>query len=223
MKSKLLVGIVIVSAIVGGGIAYAWNRATVLPEWYTQGEVVPDAAVSAGELISNNAADLNGDGQLEVTLSEADFNQVMVIALENQPQTAPLLEHAKGINTSIERDRIESGLVMNLSEVPTEALPPQAQQSLTQLTDTFPMLAGRDIYVGIEGSPRIVDGQLRFDEDTILKVGQFSMPLSEVANRFGLSQADLESQLSGLLAQQGVSLEDIQISDGQIVLSGDAQ
>lgn len=213
----------IVSAIVGGGIAYAWNRATVLPEWYTQGEVVPDAAVSTGELISNNAADLNGDGQLEVTLNETEFNQVVVSALAERPQTAPLLDHAKGINTSIDRDRIESGLVMNLSEIPAEALPPQAEQALTQLTDTFPMLAGRDIYMGIEGSPQIVEGELRFDEDAVLKVGQFSMPLSDVAGRMGLSQAELERQLSGLLAQQGVSLEDIQISDGQITLSGDAQ
>ncbi|MEM9906483.1 MAG: hypothetical protein AAF921_15805 [Cyanobacteria bacterium P01_D01_bin.44] len=223
MKSRLLAGIVIVSAIVGGGIAYAWNRATVLPEWYTQGEVVPDAAVSTGELISNNAADLNGDGQLEVTLNETEFNQVVVSALAERPQTAPLLDHAKGINTSIDRDRIESGLVMNLSEIPAEALPPQAEQALTQLTDTFPMLAGRDIYMGIEGSPQIVEGELRFDEDAVLKVGQFSMPLSDVAGRMGLSQAELERQLSGLLAQQGVSLEDIQISDGQITLSGDAQ
>ncbi|MEM9165321.1 MAG: hypothetical protein AAGC54_19950 [Cyanobacteria bacterium P01_F01_bin.4] len=222
MKGKLLAGIVMVSAMVGGGIAYGWNRATVLPEWYTQGEVVPDAAVSAGELISNNAADLDGDGQLEVTLSENDFNQVVVSALTNQPQTAPLLDHAKGINTSIDRDRIESGLVMNLSEIPAEALPHQAEQALTQLTETFPMLAGRDIYVGIEGSPRIVEGELRFDEDAVLKVGQFSMPLSEVAGRIGLSQADLENQLAELLAQQGVSLQDIQISDGQITLSGDA-
>ncbi|MEM8807559.1 MAG: hypothetical protein AAGF01_16190 [Cyanobacteria bacterium P01_G01_bin.38] len=222
MKSKLLAGIVILAAIVGGVLAYAWNRATALPEWYAQGEVIPDAAVSVGDLIANNAADLNGDGQLEVTLNEADFNQVVVSALAERPQTAPLLDHAKGMNTSIERDRIESGLVMNLSEIPAEALPPQAEQALTQLTGTFPMLAGRDIYVGIEGSPQIVEGELRFDEDAVLKVGQFSMPLSEVAGRFGLSQSELERQLSGLLAQQGVSLEDVQISDGQITLSGDA-
>lgn len=211
------------SAIVGGGIAYAWNRVTVLPDWYAQGEVVPDATVSVSDLISSNAADLNGDGQLEVTLNETDFNQVVVSALADRPQTAPLLEHAKGVNTSIERDRIESGLVMNLSEIPTEALPDQGQQALTQLTETFPMLAGRDIYVGIEGSPRIVDGELHFDEDALVKVGQFSIPLREVADRFGLSQIELERQLSGLLAQEGISLEDIQMSDGQITLSGDAQ
>ncbi|NEP18300.1 MAG: hypothetical protein F6J97_15580 [Leptolyngbya sp. SIO4C1] len=224
MKSKLLAGIVILAAVVGGGVAYAWNRATALPKWYgATGSAVPDASVSVSDLVASNATDRDSDGQLEVIFDEAELNQAVVSAIANQPQAAPLLDHAKGFNTSIERDRIETGMVMNLSEIPIESLPQPGQQAVMQLAETFPMLASRDIYVGLEGSPQIVDGQLRFDETALLKVGQFSIPLQEVASRFGLSQTELEQQLTAALAQQGISLEELQIENGQLIFDSAAQ
>jgi hypothetical protein len=213
------VGITIVAAVTGGGIAYAWHRATALPTWYEPNAVVPDPSISATELIASKlAADTDGDIHLELTLNETEINQIVTSALAENPDTANLLSASQGVKTNIDQGQIESGTVINLSEVPQGTLPPQGQAAVTQLTQRFPMLANRYIYIGIASRPQIANGRLHLGENAVIKIGGFSLPLSEVTSQLGISQKQLEEYLSQALTQQGISLQDIQVIDGQITL-----
>ncbi|MEM9093084.1 MAG: hypothetical protein AAGC93_30700 [Cyanobacteria bacterium P01_F01_bin.53] len=158
----------------------------------------------------------------DVVISESELSQMVTDAIASQAATAPILDAAQDIRTSLEDGRIESGVVMNLSKLPVEALPDEGQQAVEQFTQTFPFIANRDVYLGIEGSPIIVDGGFSLD-DTHIKIGQLKLPVSNVASQLGISQSDIEKQLSGVLDQQGLTPEDVQIVDGKLVIRGAAQ
>lgn len=206
-------GLAIVVAAVGGGIGYAAMKTMTTPDWYNARSDQPVTILSEAEPPPLEVSP--GD----VVISAGELNQMVTEAIAQQPYTAPLLNVAKGVNTSIENGRIESGLVMNLADVPREALPVEGQQAVDNLTRTFPFLANRDVYLGIEGSPKIVNGALSL-EDTHVKLGQLSLPVANVASQLGLSQTDIEQQIEAALSQQGLTPSDIQIVDGQLVISG---
>lgn len=208
-----LAALAVVAAAVGAGIGYAGMKTSALPDWYSKGE----EPVIVSSVESEAFADPNN-----VVISAGELNRMVTDAIASQPAAAPILNAARGVNTSIEDGRIESGMVMNLSEIPLEALPSEGRQAVEQLTQTFPFLANREVYLGVEGSPAVVDGALSLD-DTHIKVGQLSLPIASVAKQLGLSQAEIEQQLDAVLAQQGLTPDDVQIVDGQLVIRGVAQ
>lgn len=208
-------GLAIAVAAVGGGIGYAAMKTMTTPDWYSDRSDQPAIILSEADAEPLPLEVAPGD----VVISAGELNQMVTEAIAQQPYTAPLLNVAKGINTSIEDDRIESGMVMNLGDVPLEALPLEGQQAVENLTRTFPFLANRDVYLGIEGSPKIVDGALSL-ENTHVKLGQLSLPVANVASQLGLSQTDIEQQIEAALSQQGLTPDDIQIVNGQLVITG---
>lgn len=222
MKKLILFGIVALAAITGGSIAFAWNRVNATPVWYQSNAFSVEALNaqtdgSIREVLARKlAADTDGDTQREITLNETEVSQLVAQAASENRTTAQLLEVSQGLSTRINDDRIESGAVVNFAEISTNNLPPQGQQALDRLTQTFPMLADRDVYIGLSSQPQIIDGQLQLGENTVIKVGGLSFPLSEVASQLGLSQTEAEQQLSALLTQQGITLDDIEMVDGQI-------
>lgn len=223
MKKVFFLSVAVFAAVLGGGAAYTWNQATRLPTWYTPSATTLSEVGSANELLSSKVTQPEPGASLTLTLSEQEVNQVVLGAIAQQPETAQFLKASKGINTSLENEQIESGMVVNLSDIPADALPPQGQEALAQLTQKFPILANRDIYVGIKGSPRIEEGRLVLDDNTMVTIGRFQLPLSELANQLGLPKAQIEAQLDQALAQNGINLQDIQIEKGQVVIHGIAQ
>ena len=168
---------------------------------------------------STQSAEYGEAGESSVTVSSSELNDMVMDAIASRPYTAPILDTAKDITTAIKKDRIESGARINLSDLPLEALPAEGRQAVEQLTQTFPFLANRDVYVGVEGSPRIVNGDLSLD-DTYIRFGQLRLPVGSVANQLGLSRGEIEQQIGALLDQQGMSLSDVRIEDGQLVIVG---
>ena len=157
----LFVGLAIAAAAIGGGVGYTAMQTTSLPDWYSGNQADSSDAVViepvSGSTVSDAAAIEPAPG--DVVISSGELNQMVTDAIASQPY-APLLDVAKGVNTSIDKGRIESGLVMNFSEIPLEALPAEGRQAVAQLTQKFPMLADRDVYIGLEGRPAVVDGAL---------------------------------------------------------------
>lgn len=213
----LLAGLAIVAATVGAGLGYAAMQTSALPDWYSQTN--PSSATSPEGYEASyepDASTYDSDGTTTVIPANR-LNQMVTEAIASRPYTAPILDAAKGINTSIKNGRIESGAVINLADLPLAALPAEGQQAVNQLTQTFPFLANRDVYLGIEGSPKIVDGSLSLD-DTHIKLGQLKLPIAKVASQLGLSQGDIEQQINALLSQQGLNPQDVEIVDGQLVI-----
>ncbi|MGB7086098.1 MAG: hypothetical protein WBD47_11130 [Phormidesmis sp.] len=217
-----LAGLAVIAAVVGAGIGYAGMKTTALPDWYTQDASADDEAIILPVNEGYGSASTEAIAPEDVVISAGELNQIVTEAIARQPYAEPLLNSSQGVGTSIEDGRIESGLVVNLSTLPVEALPSEGRQAVEQLTRTFPFVANRDVYVGIEGSPTVVDGSLSLD-DTYLKLGQLRLPMDNVASQLGFSQGELESQLSAVLTQQGLTPEDVQVINGQLVIKGAAQ
>ena len=215
----MLVGLAIAAAAIGGGVGYTAMQTTSLPDWYSQAQSnqTAEGLNSSDAVVVEPINAAPGD----TVISSGELNQMVTDAIASEPY-APLLEVAKGVNTSIEKGRIESGLVMNLSELPLESLPTEGQQAVEQLTEKFPLLANRDVYIGLEGRPEVVDGALSLD-DTHLKIGQMKLPIGSIASQLGVSQAEIEGQLGALLQQQGIAPEAVQVVDGQLVIKGLSQ
>ncbi|MEM6449860.1 MAG: hypothetical protein AAF703_06060 [Cyanobacteria bacterium P01_D01_bin.105] len=243
----LLVGLTIVAGAVGAGLGYAGIKTTFLPsrggtgaalesveadsqvnnggrfpDGYVSGNATYEGSVEAWSNPSREpfaeAASAVDDGN-SMTVSSADLNEMVSEAIANRPDTAPILDAAQNITTAIKNDRIESGTRINLSDLPIEVLPAEGQQAVAQLTQTFPFLANRDVYVGVEGAPSIVDGDLSL-EDTYIRLGQLRLPVAQVANQLGLSQDDVEQQISALLNLQDIRLSDVRVEDNQLVIVG---
>ncbi len=219
----LLTGLAIAAATVGAGLGYAAMQTSALPDWYSQTDSPLAARASASydpgtsDTYDSSSATVS-DGKTTV-IPASRLNQMVTDAMASQPYTAPILDAAKGVNTSIKNGRIESGAVINLADLPLAALPAEGQQAVEQLTRNFPFLANRDVYLGIEGIPKVVDGAVSLD-DTHIKLGQLSLPIAKVATQLGLSQSDIEQQIDALLSQQGVRPSDVKVVDGQLVIEG---
>ncbi len=227
----LLVGLAFAAAIVGGSIGYASLKTGTNPVEYlsegglrqvfeggTQG---PEGEVVRSVEPRDEARDTPRveAGPDDVVISEAELNQLVTDAIASQPFTSPILDVAEEVSTKLENDRIESGMTINLGEIPREDLPVEAKDAIDQLLETFPFLANRDVYLGIEGNPTVVDGAIRL-EDANIKLGPLTLPASGVASELGVSQADIEQQLNAVLDQQGLTPEDIRVVDGQIIITG---
>lgn len=237
-----LVGLSLVAVAVGGGIGYAALQTpgsssgfSVLGDRTERIESNDESASSIEdsrtdiESTSRTGASKEGAAEQanatrpvspgEVVISEVELNDLMTAAIESQPDLVPILEASKGVTTTIEDGRIESGLEMNISEIPAGTLPAEAEEALEEMRKTFPFLANRDVYIGIEGSPKVVDGAMSLD-DTNVRFGQLKLPIGNIAGQLGVSQATIEAEIAAVLEAQGLTPEDIQVYDGEIVITG---
>ncbi|EDX87417.1 hypothetical protein S7335_5127 [Synechococcus sp. PCC 7335] len=216
-----MVGLTIAAAAIGGGIGYASLKTDggglsvfdrgVLDRRDRQPAVIASESAQTQATQTYDPSD--------VVISADELNQMVTEAIASHPHSSSILDLTKGVDTVIEGDRIESGVRINLSDIPLDSLPTEGQQAVEQITQTFPFLNERKVYVGIEGSPTVVDGQLSLS-NTHVKIGQLKLPIADIASQYGFSQTDIEQQLSALLEQHGLTPDDIRVVDGQLVISG---
>lgn len=241
-KTALLISLVVVSAVAGGSFAYGWYSVTSIPPTHEESgreaslpepssassltseqpiQSTDQASVSNELPIQRQLANMaHADGQVRLTLDEPQLNQLVNEAIAQQPQAAQILTNAQSLQTVLKRDRIETGTIINLSELPREGLPADMQAGLEQLMAVAPMLSNRDIYVGLIAHPQIQNGKISLDQDLRLSLGQFTLPMADVADQMGFSTSDIEQRLNTIIEQQGLTLENIEIMDEKLVISG---
>ena len=241
-KTALLMSLVMVSAIVGGSFAYGWHSVVSSPDGQATDAVAPatpepDAASTSSAEPISQSIDSNArsqqpsleqqlsnvsreNGQVRLTLDEAQLNQLVSGAILSQPLAAQIFADAQSLQATLNEDSIEAGAVLNLSELPREGLPVDVRTGLDQLTNAAPMLANRDIYMGIVARPSVQDGKVSLDQDLSFRLGQFTLPMADVAEQMGLSTSEIEQRLDALILQQGLTLENIEIVDALLVMTG---
>ena len=248
-KAALLISLMVVSAVAGGSFAYGWYSVTNNEDQQQRIDRAADATGSTldntfangqGKSVKSEAQSqavnpqdiskqlpineqlviASSDGQVSLTLDAPQLNQLVSDAILSQPQAAQLLTNAQSLYTTLKGDSIETGTVVKLSEVPREGLSDEIQAGLDQLTSAAPMLANRDIYIGIVARPQIQNGKIRLDQDMSLILGQFTLPLADVAEQMGFSTNEIERRLNDRIHQYGLTLETIEILDEQLVITG---
>ncbi len=239
MIKKLSIGLFVVAIASGAFFYYYWRQVTKLPEWYvdqapthqqtinlqdqaaiqtTKQELVNKIETDIQQQLASQSRDGLSKGQVEVKLNQQELNDLLVTSIAEKPGSSKLLAAAKGINTTIEDGKIESGVVVNTSEIPVETLGTSERTVLQKVLTTFPSLENRDVYIGIEGQPKLENGQLQFDDNTKIKVGNLSLTLAELSQRLGVPQEKIERQLA--LKLEGFDIRDLELVDNQVVVKG---
>ncbi|MEM7793401.1 MAG: hypothetical protein AAF579_02990 [Cyanobacteria bacterium P01_C01_bin.118] len=239
-KAALLIGLVVVSAVAGGSFAYGWHSVTSEMNTQQSRPAAPSSLPVEATVTSEPTKDRQPDhttpvavptqtieeqlanayGQISVTLNELQLNQLVHDAILSQPQAAQLFVNAKSLETKLANNLLETGAVLNLSELPRDNLSEEIQTVLDQLASAAPMLAARDIYIGIVARPQVLDGQVTLVQDLSLKLGQFTLPMDDVAVQMGISIETVEHRLNAIINQQGLLLETIEVLDNQLVITG---
>lgn len=213
---------------VGGTLYYLLTQVAALPAWYGDGSITanaislsnPVAVQQARELAAAKIASAQShpDGTHEVTLDERSLNALAAAKISNLTQHTRLTEAVRSVNSTIRNGQIESGAVINLSKVPLDRLDPTEREVLALIRDTVPALADREIYVGIEGRPAVINGKLQFDDSLRIKIGNFRFTATDVAERLGVSPTKLWQELDRELG--ALHVKDVQVSGNSIRLRG---
>lgn len=226
----LVLALIISGGVVGAATAvyYYWSQATRLPAWYIN---QPEAVTPTEESLEAARARViqrltaTDDDRTEVTgaLDSTEFNELVVAAIADNSSYSSLLAGARSFNTTIEGDQLKTGAVVNLADISPNQLQPRERELLQRLTETFPNLVDREIYVGIEGQPTIENNVLKLDESTLIQIGELKFSLSEVANQLGLSEQDLKNGVNVGLEVGSVDISEIEFSGDRALIRGSAQ
>jgi|GEM_PF-669442 len=160
------------------------------------------------------------DGEIEVTLSEQDVTGLVNSAIFAGVSDSEFAAVVKGTNTEIEDGHIESGAVVDLRELPLEQLSPKEQAAIAQVFQTFPMLKDREVYIGIEGTPKVKNGRIQLDRNTKIKVGNLSMKLSQLSQQMGMPIETIEDQINHALDLEGIRINGIELTDERLLIRG---
>lgn len=222
-------------------VSYYWQQATHLPEWYVNqsnssrkvirlvrnrkirsAEEILNAKLAAGESDVINASLPGEASEVEVQLNETELNQLVIGAIAEDPNSRQLITSARGFNTTIQNGAIASGAVINLSEIPTHRLGDNEKAILRRAISTFPSLAEREIYIGIEGQPQVEDGLIKFDDSTMIRLGDISLSVAELSKRLGVSQEEIERRLNLELRSRQIDISTIELVEDSAVIRGSA-
>ncbi|MBD1899054.1 hypothetical protein NDI44_07605 [Trichocoleus sp. DQ-A3] len=178
-----------------------------------------DEKTAIDKITENPQAEL-GTQNIEIDLSEHEVNDLVISTIAKDKNTSKLLASTKGLNTTIKNGQVESGVVFNVSEVPKEELNQQEKELLEKVIKTFPFLEEKEVYIGVEGKPRVENGQLKLEEQTKIKVGNLSFTTAELSQRLGIPQEKIEQRLKLELELGRLKINDIEIKENNASLKG---
>ena len=235
MKKIALILILLIAGTSAAIYYYYLQQATKLPDWYTsKKETTAALAIKDTEYISESQArkvqtitdkaesfsKRNPGESVEINLNEDDINSLIISGLSKNTSKKNLPEAIKGVKTNIQDGKIESGAIVNISKIQTAPTAKNDKLTITQLTKTFPFLANQEVYVGVVGKPTVENGQLKLADDTEIKVGNLSFPISEVSNKLGIPKEQLEKRINSELKLRGVKVEDVELVDNHALIKG---
>lgn len=218
-----LVVVVIVSVL----LYYFWQEATRLPDWYTaegeqktelrSGAEIRSARNKLAQRIKESASKGgSGSGNVQLTLSEDDLNDLIVDGLVRQLGEEKILDIVKGSKTVINDGRLETGLVLNFSDLPLDQLDYTTRSAAEKMLETFTFLKEQDVYVGVQGTPKLIDGKLVADDSYQIILGNLTFTPAELAGKLGLESAEKTFNLD----LGDLSIDDISLQDNQATVTG---
>lgn len=238
MKKLALIFILLIAGTSAAIYYYYLHQATKLPDWYTsKKETTAALGIKDTEYISQSQArnaqtttdkvesfGKNNTGEsVKINLNEDDINSLIISGFTKNTSKKELPEAIKGVNTNIQDGKIESGAIVNISKIQTAPTANNDKSTITQLTKTLPFLVNQEVYVGVVGKPTVENGQLKLGDDTEIKVGNLSFPISEVSNKLGIPKEQIEKKINSELKLRGVKVEDVELVDNQALIKGSSK
>jgi hypothetical protein len=240
MFKKLLIGVIFLGAGTAGLAYYFWTQATALPSWFQGQSSDPKSFVQSSQESSpsNNltpaiastkqkiqqkvetAIQDRGTSQIpedvSVSLNAQDFNQLIQAEISTQLQSRKISPILPNIQANLENNNLELGTVINPAKLKTLDLPRRQQAMMERVVSKFPQLRDQDIYVGIEGQPKLKNGQLTLPNNSQVRIGNLTFTLSEVAQKLGVPRDRLQQSLN--LNIDELNLQDLQFKENEVIL-----
>lgn len=238
MKKLALIFILLIAGTSAAIYYYYLHQATKLPDWYTsKKETTATLGIKDTEYISQSQArnaqiitdkvesfsKKNTGESVKINLNEDDINSLIISGFTKNTSKKELPEAIKGVKTNIQDGKIESGAIVNISKIQTAPTANNDKSTITQLTKTLPFLVNQEVYVGVVGKPTVENGQLKLGDDTEIKVGNLSFPISEVSNKLGIPKEQIEKKINSELKLRGVKVEDVELVDNQALIKGSSK
>lgn len=235
------IGLVAFLLLLGGGgwFAYTWQQVTQLPDWYSSEQTGAPSEPSI--LLSSQVDDLSELDHLAfqlqqkvdraliadpsgrqptplVKLTAQELNQFVVTALPSQALNPKVLAAVKAMRTEIKDSQVTTGVILDTAILPMEQLPPEYRLAVKGLLQSFPVLQDKEIYIGIEGQPRLQQGKVLLGENARLVIGKMRFAYADIRDRMQIPSTALDKSVTLQLGQ--LQIEDLDFQDRLVVLKG---
>lgn len=158
-----------------------------------------------------------------VKLNKNELNDLVASDFAKKNDGSKLAQAVRAVNTEVQNGKIESGAVVSLANVPVNQLQEGEKNTLSRIFDAFPALKERDVYIAIEGDPTVENGQLKFGENTRVRLGNLSFTPSEIAQKLGVPEEEVRKRINLELQLRGIDVNDVKLMNDGVVLQGSPQ
>ena len=228
------IGVISLILLTTGVIAgfYYWQQATTLPTWYEKQVTTANINNTRNRLniqqttekievkIAASTQQLVNNKDIELQLDENELNNLLASEIVKKSNKNQLVQAVKAVKTEIENGKLKSGAIVNISEISTAQLGKNEVAELTKVIKAFPTLEDREVYLGIEGKPIFKNGQLRFDENSTIKVGNLSFTQAELSEKLGIPESKIKQFTKLQLQIDKLKVNDIELNDEKALLRG---
>ena len=235
MRSTLFKLILLTVVVGSGGLYYLWYQATKLPDDYVTvtdeprvsnpSESQPSAPIAAEVAVSKSKITMPIQrariGQrVAVKLTDRDINNLVISRIADTQPNKQIPAGVKGIRTNIRDGKIYTGGLVNLDKLARDGQPGSQVAELSKITNKLPFLKDRDVYIGIVGTPTVEGSQIKFGEDTQIKVGNVNFTISQLSDNLGIAPDKIRSAIDLKLQQQNLQVDRVSLSDRQLAIEG---
>lgn len=191
-------------------------------------EASPETMLMPYTRVSNSGFDssqsqLSRSKNVEIELNDTEVNELILTTVAKKIAPSQVAANVPSFHTTIKDGVIETGAVVNLSDLPRHQMANRKQATLERAIATFPFLKNQDIYIGVSGTPQIANGQLKLDDSAKVKLGNLSLTLSELAQRLDITETELKSKLNLSLPLENVKVNDLKLDGNKVLLRGSVQ
>lgn len=124
------------------------------------------------------------------------------------------------MKTLVKADQLEVGTLINPQSMQSLNLGPRQRALLEKRQQQFPQLQTQDLYLGIAGQPQVQQNTLVLPVDSIIKVGQLSFTLAEMAQQLQIPPDRLQQGLALPMGQ--LNLPNLQLNNDEVILQVDS-
>ena len=162
---------------------------------------------------ANQAYSTPANTQLNTSLSEAQFNDLFIASLKNDPNGRQLLSVSDSLNIELYSSHIELSAIINLDKV--EQISPEARANVERFDSFFLFLDKNRLNLKVIGEPVTRNGLVGIRDNFSIQFGP--IPLSnDTLRQLGLDVAQANTTN---LQLEGLHVHDIQLSEGYVDLA----
>jgi hypothetical protein len=232
MKRVGVISLLITTGVIAG-LYYYWRQATALPNWwYTKQANITNVSNTKSQLevqqtteklepkIAASNQQLANNKDVEVRLDENELNNLLALEIAEKSNKTRFAKAVKAVKTDIVDGKLKTGAIVNISEIPTAQLGKTEAAALKKVIKSFPTLEDRQVYIGVEGKPILKSGQLIFDENSKIKIGNLSFTQAELSEKLGIPESKIKQFTKLQLQVNNLKVSDIELTDNKALLKG---